>query len=127
MKAIHKKRLRKLIAFLRQLPRKRFNFDTIRYGHGCGTVGCAIGWTPEALPSLVKNDSLLGPVLRKGNGYFRDIAAELTGLGPHLASCLFCPGEQAIADSRLPNLPATATPKQVARMLEKFIELQEAK
>ena len=136
MKAIHKKRLQKLIAFLRQLPRKRFDFEVIRYGTDCGAVACAIGWTPQALPRLAKIDACGSPILRKTKlaeneqyqlEQFREIAMEVTGLDRNTAPSLFCPRQQSMVDERLSDLPFTATPKQVARMLEKFIELQEAK
>lgn len=131
MKPIHKRRLRKLIAFLRQLPRKRFDFTEVRIAENCGTIGCAIGWTPEVLPDLVQLDAggeprLLKPSKSRFSG-FMGISEEITGLPPDIASDLFTPDCQSGVDSRLSDLPGSATPKQVAAMLEKFIALQEAK
>jgi hypothetical protein len=51
------KRLEKLADFLDKLPREKFNFADLVSEidkKGCGTVCCAIGWTPKVLPHLVK-------------------------------------------------------------------------
>lgn len=131
MKPIHKRRLRKLIAFLRRLPRKRFNFGVVRNETSCGAVACAIGWMPNVFPRVFKPVSAIPcihwthEVTFRGEKYtfFYDIAEWLTGL--ERARNLFYPSCQKIVDDRLPNLPKTASPKQVAAMLEKFIRIQE--
>lgn len=137
MKPIHEKRLRKLIAFLRQLPRKRFNFAIVRNEPPkCGAVGCAIGYLPNVFPRVFKSiplaagDGSLGTFTHRitfrgtDEHNFGGAAAWVSGLREIAAGDLFDPNQQRYVDKRLPILPKTATPKQVARMLEKFIQLQ---
>lgn len=136
MKPIHIKRLRKLIAFLRKLPRKRFNFAIVRNEPPkCGAVGCAIGYMPNVFPRVFKLFEVTGSCnWTYGVGFrstshenFYDAAMWVSGLGWCPAGWLFNPMQQQLVHEKLKNLPATATPKQVAAMLEKFIKLQTAK
>lgn len=137
MKPIHIKRLRKLIAFLRKLPRKRFNFAIIRNeAPKCGAVGCAIGYTPNVFPSIFRSFALLDHGYQRTHGVgfrgktepdFTGVAMWVSGLPYDTAAFLFEPYRQDKVDGRLPLIPGDATPKQVARMLEKFIELQTEK
>lgn len=133
MKPIHKKRLLQLIAFLKALPKESFDFASIRnHIHDCGAVGCAIGWAPKVFPKSIVFQKTGGddlPYVRlralESSG-FADVAQWLTGLGFRKANALFHPEQQLQVSERLPSMQATATPKQVARMLEKFIKLAEA-
>ena len=55
MNTTQQKRLRKLIAFLRTLDSDHFDFEILRHeSNQCGTIACAIGWTPTVFPSLIK-------------------------------------------------------------------------
>lgn len=57
MTKLHLKRLEKLADFLYNLPKEKFNFGTLMKktnSEGCGTVCCAIGWTPVVFPKLVE-------------------------------------------------------------------------
>jgi hypothetical protein len=135
MKQIHIKRLRKLIAFLDALPRKRFNFAIVRNEPPkCGAVGCAIGYMPNVFPRtfrsfpVPKNEKDIwthGVGFRK-DGYisFEEVGMWVSGLDFYEAGHLFNPWQQSFVHPELKDLPETATPKQVARMLEKFIKLQ---
>lgn len=144
MKPIHVKRLKKLIAFLRKLPRKRFNFAIVRNEPPkCGAVGCAIGYMPNVFPRVFKSfyrnycDTTgveEGWDWTHGVGFrgqrivsFDGVAEWVSGLELPLASHLFSPGCQTRVHADLPDLGDKATPKQVAAMLEKFIKLQTAK
>lgn len=123
MKPIHVKRLKKLIAFLRKLPRKRFNFAIVRNEPPkCGVVGCAIGYMPNVFPRVFKSFEVTAC-----NRTFYKAAMWVSGLGWCPAGWLFNPMQQQLVHEKLKNLPTTATPKQVAAMLEKFIKLQTAK
>jgi hypothetical protein len=138
MKTIHIRRLRKLATFLRKLPRKRFNFAIIRNEPPkCGAVGCAIGYTPNVFPSVFRS-FVIPPSWTcewtHGVGFrgelnpdFIKVAEWVSGLEGFTASALFEPGNQGLVDRRLPFLRKSATPKQVAAMLEKFIKLQTEK
>lgn len=54
---IHAKRLLKLAKFLKDLPGKgEFDFSTWRTDN-CKTVGCAVGWCPEAFKDNGKKKS----------------------------------------------------------------------
>lgn len=142
MKHYHVKRLRKLIAFLRALPRKNFNFRRIvtrakANGHVCGTVCCAVGWMPAVFPRFAKwNDEVLrqkawdssqGLEFDVPFGLNRDCynpwvaaVAYFFGIDNSVACNLFSPGWQE--SEGVTKLGETATPKQVAAMLEEFLE-----
>lgn len=128
MTKIHKTRLRKLIAFLRNLPRNKFSFGVVREETKCGTVGCAIGWTPEVFPELVSpprnSESCL--LFRGEARCFKGVASELFGMDFYMAEDLFSTGAQLLVHSGLPLCHCQATPKQVASMLEKFLALVDA-
>jgi hypothetical protein len=139
LKAIHVRRLRKLIAFLDKLPRKRFNFAIVRNEPPkCGAVGCAIGYMPNVFPKVFQsvvnpNHSKVGAMegwdwthnvtFKDRYCDFPDVAAWVSGLESYQASGLFHPDGQSRVHPKLKDLPESATPKQVARMLEKFIQL----
>ncbi len=142
MKYFHKQRLLKLCDFLEQLPRTHFDFSVVakKSGkHQCGTVGCAIGWTPQVFPRLMK-----WLPLRKGDGdqlriapkdaqrehQYETIARSLFGLSRDHSHDLFTPlssvyvdrGDQSIV---LESLDFDATPKQVAKRLRRFLKVME--
>ena len=58
-RAVGVARLNKLADFLQKLPRTHFDFsrvcDLIKPSktNQCGTVGCAMGWTPTVFPRLI--------------------------------------------------------------------------
>lgn len=129
MSAVGKRRLRKLIAFLRQLPRRKFDFSDVvkeTNGKGCGSVACALGWTPVAFPKHFKWIDNGGYASRRGSEgihLFRD-AADYFQI-PRFHDNLFVPAGAWAVSNHLPNLNGDATPKQVARMLEQYIKLTE--
>lgn len=57
METIHRERLEKLVNFLEELPEEQFYFGLViqkwNEARTCGTVGCALGWTPKLFPDLV--------------------------------------------------------------------------
>ncbi len=141
------KRLLKLAAFLRELPRQKFDFGTFfeqgdkaplealaAGAHRCGTVGCAIGWMPAIWPKLVRwstetrydNDDLSYqvagvPELRDGsaNGFY--LAQVFFGIGYIAAHVLFDP-EWSYGYSTKNPLSSNATPKQVAKHIERYVK-----
>lgn len=132
---IQDRRLKKLIAFLRELPRRKFDFtqevsETKTNGHTCATVACAIGWTPVVFPRCVKwkfsDDKyrwFMGFELRGETASYFGVAEDLFGV-PHEHN-IFFPGEQLQAGVR--ECGDYATPKQVARMLEEYRKKYPAK
>jgi hypothetical protein len=133
MKAVYRKRLLKLAAFLDTLPREKFDFavvtrigkkpmlEALKAGHErCGTVGCAIGWMPAVFPRLVRWDEN-NYVCLKGDvdDYNADryAAERFFDLSDDEASCLFVPESS--------GLGALATPKQVARHIRQFVRAKE--
>lgn len=57
MSKIRYGRLLRLAAFLDKLKPRKFDFCTVIRGRPrCGTVGCAMGWTPKIWPKLVEWD-----------------------------------------------------------------------
>ncbi len=136
-----KKRLLKLAEFLEKLPRAKFDFGTTVLewdgGKTCGTVCCAIGWTPTIWPELV--EWVHGGVSIKDsvNGYdgFDDIAKELFGISRSDTWSLFSEstsewdmfGENKKRSERfnklkLKRLDSRATPKQVAKNIRLYVE-----
>lgn len=125
---VQDRRLKKLIAFLRELPRRKFDFTqevskTKSNGHTCATVACAIGWTPVVFPRYVKwkfsDDEyhwFSGFMLRGELADYFDVAYELFGV-PYMHD-IFYPGNQRNAGVR--ECGYNATPKQVAKMLEEY-------
>lgn len=136
MKHFHIKRMLKLCDFLDELPRTKFDFSIVREERKCGTVGCAMGWTPTVFPRLVKADSYVAGdrrkmdvVMRNGNSLadYIAVAVELFGISEIEASALFSPDEALYSDNApfkkvLPPLPWTATPKQVSKRLRRFLK-----
>lgn len=133
MKTYHKKRMRKLIAFLKVLLPKKFQFWIVREQDStCGTVGCAIGWTPEALPDLVEACPLSTPYpirirsVVNNRMTHAEIGSHLFGISEVRSGQLFTPLCQNSIHPTLRDLQGDATPKQVAAMLEKFLALVES-
>ena len=58
-------RLLRLAKFLEKLPRRKFDFAELvadtekRHGKDCGTVCCAVGWTPAVFPKLISWSRIL--------------------------------------------------------------------
>lgn len=133
MKHYHKKRLLKLCDFLEQLPRKDFNFGVVAKQKSCGTIACAVGWTPAVLPRLVKwspskKDNRISIVLagKRRGSHYTIVAQSLFGLTPRHAEDLFSPWfDIDIGNTRLDGLAVSATPKQVAKRIRKFLKLME--
>ena len=131
MNKIERKRLEKLIGFLKKLKPEKFNFGSViskwDRKHECGSVCCAIGWTPVIFPNLIKwnHNSLLSLAIKKtGNGRsFGWIASYLFGIDFRISTSLFSPQDQDDVHENLKRLPEEATPKAVAKMLEKFLKL----
>lgn len=136
MTATGKRRLRKLIGFLRQLPPEKFDFASVveeyeKNGHICGTVCCAIGWTPSIFPRIVEwtwceewEEANVRNKEGKQVGY-QEVAHELFEISGSTARYLFAPGYQKLVHVTLPKVGELATPKRVAAMLEKYITLTE--
>lgn len=53
---MNKYRLLKLARFLESLEDKAFDFKNVvsKHENSCGSVCCAIGWTPKVFPELIK-------------------------------------------------------------------------
>lgn len=124
MTKTHIMRLEKLAAFLDKLPRKKFDFSDVVTAFDpekyCGTVGCAIGWTPAVFPDLVewgRNCYGANVFLRATHrGGYNHVAENLFGVTYDESEKLFSPYCEACP------LGVGATPKQVAREIRKFIK-----
>lgn len=114
------RRLLKLAAFLRTLPRERFDY-TSWVGNGwegaqdlsCGTTGCALGWA-ATMPAFRRLGLHLGPdaAPRLGRKMPMESARLLFGLSGEEYS-LFVPEN---------SMENAATPKYVARKIERFVK-----
>ena len=94
----------------------------------CGTVCCAIGWTPKIFPKIVKwyrntpGDPLNVKIKNTSKHGYQSVAAHLFGLEYNLAVNLFSPDDHPDEEYGLHNLNENATPKQVASALKKFLK-----
>jgi len=124
MKTIHRKRLAKLADYLDTVPRKLFKFNLVVKEGTCGTVGCAIGHSVKVFPRLLSYDPALDRVVTKNEHamWYRDIAMEIFGMTNHQAGGVFGPDNQRDELGRkYSNLGGNATPKQVAKLIRKFL------
>lgn len=125
-------RRQKLIDFLRELPREKFDFSIV-YDiriKGCGCAGCAMGWTPVLFPDLVEyTDAGWGTFsvrIKDRDNYsasfgYANVAAFLFGMDGEEAECLFAPDtltQPAYVKGHLCDI--WAKPKEVAARLEAF-------
>lgn len=142
MNAIERQRMETMISQLRRLPPEKFDFSFV-VKHGtprCGTIGCAMGWSPAFFPELVewngKDDCAWGQAGLSINGEalnYGKAAVRLFGLEEQMALNLFSPAEGTYDDEdelesnkiheSLPSLGEDATPIQVADMLQEFLAL----
>lgn len=129
-------RLLKLADFLDTLPRAKFDFGVVTHEGGkpmrealkagktrCGTVGCAIGWMPAVWPRAVKwryFTAGLPCVVLAGESYQTAFytAAKWFDITYEQAAELFHPAHSSLSES--------ATPKQVARHIRKFVARERA-
>lgn len=124
-------RLRKLADFLDTLSPSQFDFNhvrgTYRETDDCGTVGCAIGWTPVVFPRLMKfTEGKQGVVHRStGSDDYDIVGQELFGISLDDAFALFGPMRSLpwLNNKMVGN---DATPKQVAKSIRAFIEWKKA-
>ena len=126
MKHFHKNRLLKLATFLDTLPRAQFDFATVFEKRECGTVGCAMGWTPAVFPRLVKyKDWGYGnsDVRTKRRLGFGAVAQEIFGLTTPEAMGLFVSEYNMVVGEKMVNdkLGDNAWPTSVARRIRRFI------
>ena len=123
---LRKGRLWKLIRFLQTLPPEKFNFgSTIKKG-SCGTVGCAIGWTPAVFPKLCKVTKFPSGHLTINNTDYGTVAEDILGIPHQVAMNLFSPLGQELVHKDLGDCGRHEGPAVVAEMLIEFIRLVEA-
>lgn len=143
LSAVSKRRLLKLAAFLRTLPRKQFDYSwwvtevgeklqkTGRPEIGCGTVACALGWAP----AVIRNIKLrIVPESTFGTGRFLSFEFSVDGEDCPTALCAAkmafqITGKQAeflFTASDYNWALKNATPKQVAARIERFVKQEGA-
>jgi hypothetical protein len=151
---MNKARLVKLAEFLWDLEPEKFDFSNVvsawdEKSH-CGTVCCAIGYTPQLFPDDVEwcENCMFGSNSRdvqskhtdKVAGYV-EVAAELFDIHPEHANNLFTPlslrdpwtdemtdwGTTYDFPDDVTLLDEDATPKQVSSMIYTYIKAMESK
>lgn len=137
---VNVKKLRKLAAFLDKLKPSHFDFNVVRRecpktsDNRCGTVGCAIGWTPNVFPKDVKilPKNAYGLQLQMGgapvsdcSGYnaYDTVAERLFNMPIEDAHKLFTPDEESPVDGDM--LSEDATPKEVAKRIRAYVKYAE--
>ena len=141
---MNKERLLKLVEFLNGLDPSEFQFsstiDSVDEKNECGTVCCAMGWTPRVFPDLVEWApyllrsgalSSITPLLIKlkcGHEIshtYPDIAARIFDIPRADAVALFTPAYQheLITKYGMPikNLGSDANPSDVASAIETYV------
>lgn len=134
MNAIERKRFIKLADFLEELPEQDFYFgDVVKCGtHECGTVCCAIGWTPRIFPDLVRwrkecpNGKVDGLEMNGVEADYDEVAETAFGIPRGMAENLFCPHAQYCVHGSIKNLNSFSSPKDVAAMMRQFLSLVDA-
>ena len=130
---VQRKRMQKLIDFLWELKPGRFFFGNyIQHyieGYGCGTVACALGWCPAVFPrhwGARRGVPAMEyfPVLKGKLSTFGS-AIEFFGLDAEEADALFYSERDGVGAFGGDYLWDSATPKQVARNLKKFLVYKE--
>ena len=120
-KHVTKRRLLKLAAFLDTLPPEKWDFLHIitrkNPSRTCGTVCCAIGWTPVVFPRLIKWKDLF---VRSKRAYeiVKEQSQRLFGLSTEQINLLFIPRVSWNSESN--QLPISATSTDVANHIRKF-------
>lgn len=130
-------RMLRLAEFLDMVPRDQFDFSTTREekregGAVCGTVGCAIGWAPNALPDCcsVRNGSSFtgcyspvfsvnGVEVTPSHCIWSDVAEKLFDISESDAIRLFTPWNRAPHDGSVAQ--DNASPKTVAKRLRDYV------
>jgi len=147
--ATARSRLYVLADFLDRLTLAQFDFDHIIFDAncplkypGCGTIGCAIGWTPHVFPDLVKygwsgdgniriqkNASKMSRVtvmsrdtrIGERRPSYTEIASDIFDIPRYHARVLFAPRRD---DPDIPplvsSLGGNATPQQVASRIRDY-------
>jgi hypothetical protein len=137
---VGKGRLLKLIALLKELPRRRFDYQEWvgpnwkgKKDLSCGAPACALGWA-TTIPSIQRAGLYLssgGMVEMRGDDFSDpfEAARKVFGLWDRYeARFLFSPNEQLEGwDWRWRSPGENATAKEVARHIEKFIREKDLK
>jgi hypothetical protein len=142
---MNKARLVKLAEFLGDLKPEKFNFSNVVSSwdekNHCGTVCCAIGYTPQLFPEEVEWVADIAPFWmdvegkRSGAEGYVEVAAELFDIPPEHAHNLFTPlslrdplseemtdwGTTYDFPDGVTLLDDDATPKQVSSMIYTYI------
>jgi hypothetical protein len=134
MHTVNIKNLDTLIDFLENLEPSKFDFSTVV--NECGTVCCAIGWTPKVFPDLVeyyKEDYGYGrseirirsktPEPWDTKYGYKEIAVYLFEIDKSRSKRLFTPNQQDGVHWSLPNIHGYSPPIRVANMLKIFANL----
>lgn len=131
------RRMRRCIKFLRELPRKRFDFGVVYCHTECGSVGCVCGYLGEMFPKLVKLVRISHPdsfnifqwnICGKRYIHYDNAFSKLMDIDCMDAGALTTPDDDNYplwpewsAEFGIRRCPRGATPKQVANMLEKYM------
>ena len=130
MNKIQAKRFKKLIDFLEELDDEKFyfgsvvsKFETVK-GKRCGSVCCAIGWTPVVFPKQV---AWIEDMVRVKNyieiiGYI-DVASYLFGMSFSDADNLFSPFGQKYLEPPVTVCGNYCTPKDFAKTMKEYLKL----
>lgn len=134
-KTHYRKRMHKLADFLDTLNDVQFDFNFIAEKHDkskvitCGTVGCAIGFTPHVFPRLVKYieyESFSSPTglrvesKKTGESEYEEVGAELFGISMEESDDLFTPYRICAWNDH--SLGDKATASDVAGSIRRFVE-----
>jgi len=136
MNLTQRRRLLKLARFLEKLPASKFDFSEIVTfskkvrGHECGTVCCAIGWTPKVFPKTWKWEEYYDFLLvarkdlpeKRGEDWHEQVC-DFFGITGSELNGLFVPGTLYMpwAKEMIPMSNKT-TAKEVAKSIRKFIK-----
>jgi len=129
MKEIRSGRLLRLAAYLDKIPPRKFDFSSVWRPTECGSVGCAIGYTPKVFPNLIKRkrcDTYQNRIYYHiciDNEVIDFVTAgmKLFNLSSSESECLFS-SFQTVMPWNTKIVTEDATPKEVAESIRNFVK-----
>ena len=121
---VNESKLLKMLAFLAELPEEKWFFGDVidQEEDGCGTVCCAIGWSPLIFPEEAKwtIGKFGGNVNDEG---YDETGSHIYGMSELVAEHLFSPGTRRHIHTELPALRPSCTVEEFTAHIAQFIEL----
>jgi hypothetical protein len=129
-RATSNRRLLALAAFLRTVPRKRFDYGRWvgsdwkgAQDLSCGTTACALGWA-ATMPQFRRLGLILRDGEKFGDGFYVGLKSDPQAYSGEAAMQVFGLDDVEVDKIFFPRdvIEETATPKQVAKKIERYVK-----